>query len=344
MKKYFFKYGLRIAIPLIIILLLQLVSVRIINAVPDQKANLSWGGKKYAQVSCLSSKEDSFTTDELRKYEYAMNQTGKWTDAYSGKGKLTVTNGNAQVDGVVYGVGNDFFTFHPLELLSGGYIDSDNVMKDYIMLDEESAWQLFGSDDVAGMSVEINGERYIVSGVYKREGSGFHKAAGNGEITFYICWEALEKMDDTAAITFYEFIMENPVRQYAYDFAVKNLVQDDNDAQDNKKKTETKERTVIENSDRYSVSNTWNRLKNFGKNAMDLDEIAYPYWENVARAYSSILCLSLVAQIVSGAVIVIVVFSAGIRLYRKRKDGFEWIKAKGRAVVQKITKKIRKKD
>ncbi|MDE7308225.1 MAG: hypothetical protein K2N61_06095 [Lachnospiraceae bacterium] len=109
---------------------------------------------------------DGFSTDELMRFAHEMNMALKtseeedeikWTDAYSGKGTLIVMNGNTSVDGTAYSVGNNFFLFHPLQLLSGGYINTKNVMKDYIFLDEEAAWRLFGSSDIAGMYAYING-------------------------------------------------------------------------------------------------------------------------------------------------------------------------------------------
>ena len=45
------------------------------------------------------------------------------------------------------------------------------LMKDYCVIDEDAAWQLFGSNDVAGMTVYIGGVPHIVTGVIRRPAS-----------------------------------------------------------------------------------------------------------------------------------------------------------------------------
>jgi ABC-type antimicrobial peptide transport system permease subunit len=345
-KKTFFISGIIIGCALLAILVLHFISSHIAGQVPDQKSCLTWGGSDYAQVSCYTSRLEGFTTDEILKFEYTLNeslkdavdtsgmtkkqvkqakksqtdetQESKWTDGYSGKGTLTVMNGDTSVKGTAYGVGNDFFLIHPLQLLSGGYIDSDNVMKDYILLDEEAAWQLFGSSDVEGMSVTINGDLFIVAGVYRRPDAYFNNNSGNGEITYYVSYEALQKYDETAAITAYEVMMINPVEHYAYDYISKYFQPQstetaatgsndgDSDSTSSSGAATRNQLKIIENSDRYSISEKWKLLKNFGLNSMDTDEIVYPYWENVAMAYGSVISGMFFLQIL--CVIPIVVF------------------------------------
>ena len=70
-----------------------------------------------------------------------------------------------------------FFTFHPLKLLSGAYFDGEDLNKDGVVIDENVAWQLFGSNNVAGMYVEINGVQYPVRGVVKSDKGYFSDAA-----------------------------------------------------------------------------------------------------------------------------------------------------------------------
>lgn len=302
-----------------------MISGRIAENVPDQKQACVWGGDDYAQVSCYTSRIDAFTEEELMRFEYQLNEelksadkeTAAWTDAYSSKGRLTVSRGNTSVEGVVYGVGNDFFQFHPLTLLSGGYIDTENVMKDYILLDKESAWRLFGSVDVAGMTVDIAGDQFVVAGVYEQPQNRFHDAAGNGEITYYMSYETLQKYDETAVITCYEVMMENPVEHYAYDF-VKKYFQPETDGTEGTSAATTEENknrelSIVENTDRDSFSRSFAYLRNWGNNAMDTDEIVYPYWENVARAYDSLLASLLAVRLVCIAVAAVNLL-LGIRL------------------------------
>ncbi len=339
-QRKFIKSGVVLIVSLALILILGLISSSIAGNVPDQSSYLEWGGKNYAQVSCYTSRADGFGTDELMRFEHEMNTTLKtseeeeeikWTDAYSGKGTLTVMNGNTSVKGTAYGVGNNFFLFHPLQLLSGGYINTKNVMKDYILLDEEAAWRLFGSSDVAGMYAYINGEPHVIAGVYKQPKGWPNKAAGNGEITFYVSYEVLKKYNKDTAVTCYEVIMENSVEHYAYNY-VKNYFQPE--TQDGAVNTDgtakmalvlsgedsDREITIIENSDRYSIEKKWENLKNFGLNTMKADEVIYPFWENVAVAYGSILTLMFFMQIVGWAMICLCIIGIITRFHRFRKN------------------------
>lgn len=330
-RKHFMTYGIIILVSLLFMAVLNILSSHIARAVPDQNSYLAWGGKDYAQVSCFTSRADAFTTDELMRFEYELEKTlkdstddtSKWTDAYSGKGTLTVTNGNTSVKGTAYGVGNDFFLFHPLQLVSGGYIDNDYVMKDYILLDEESAWLLFGSANVAGLSVNINDEPYLIAGVLKKPDNRFNNASGNGEITFYVSYEALKKYDEKAAVTCYEVMMTNPVPHYAYDYVKKYFQTEDseNGASESADTAESDRNiSVIENSDRSSFRSLWNHLKNFGINAMDLDEISYPYWENVAMAYDSVLSFILCVRLLAILPALICVLLGLLEIYRSGKQ------------------------
>lgn len=338
-RRKFIQSGLILLISLVFILVLNLISSSVTQNVPDQNACLEWGGKDYAQISCYTSRIDGFSTDELMRFEYEMNKTlktseeekvSKWTDAYSGKGKLTVMNGNTSVEGTAYGVGNNFFFFHPLQLVNGGYIDTKNVMKDYILLDEEAAWRLFGSSDIAGMYAYINGEPHVIAGVYKQPKSWPNKSAGNGEITFYVSYEVLKKYNKEAAITCYEVIMKNSVKHYAYNY-VHNYFQPEKEEQAVNtdgiaKKTSglsvenlDREIKIIENSDRYSIKNKWEELKNFGVHSMKLDEVIYPFWENIAIAYGNILTLLFFFQIAGWVTSALCVIIMMIRIHRFRK-------------------------
>lgn len=57
----------------------------------------------------------------------------------------------------------------PWNCCPGSYFSGSDLMQDHIILDQDSAWQLFGSYDVEGMQVMIGNVPHIVSGVIRRE-------------------------------------------------------------------------------------------------------------------------------------------------------------------------------
>lgn len=62
-------------------------------------------------------------------------------------------------------MGGEWFSFHPLTLRSGSYINEDSLMHDQVLLDEKLAWQIFGSYELAGMTVTIGDKPFVVAGV-----------------------------------------------------------------------------------------------------------------------------------------------------------------------------------
>lgn len=61
-------------------------------------------------------------------------------------------------------MGGNFFDFHPIRLLSGNYISPDDLMKDRVLLDEDTAWLLFGGTQLEGLSFKIDGVPFVVAG------------------------------------------------------------------------------------------------------------------------------------------------------------------------------------
>ena len=96
-----------------------------------------------------------------------------YIDAYSTSATVTVSSdssgsgGSAQVEAVA--VGGEFFYFHPLQLRSGAYISSDDLMDDLVVLMRRLAWRLFGGVELEGMTITLNGKPFVVAGVVSRE-------------------------------------------------------------------------------------------------------------------------------------------------------------------------------
>ena len=86
-------------------------------------------------------------------------------DAYSGRSDVTVATEHGTAGVTAFGVGGDFFYFHPIELLDGSYLTEEYLMRDYVILDRETAWKLFGATNVTGMTVMIGNVPFLVAGV-----------------------------------------------------------------------------------------------------------------------------------------------------------------------------------
>ena len=132
-----------------------------------------------AQISCFFSVDANITEDRIQEFQHSIDNAlteasvvqesenpgaRLWADAYSADGKISLASDRSSLEADAIGIGGDFFLFHPLKLVSGAYFSGNDLMQDYCIIDEDAAWQLFGSSDVAGMTVFINRIPHIVTG------------------------------------------------------------------------------------------------------------------------------------------------------------------------------------
>lgn len=173
----------------------------------DQREASRWGSAmSSAQVSAFLPETKALKEENIRELEYNINTAlaqdsikltaeGKdaklWQDCYSGIGEMTLTAGSKSVNVEAVGTGGAFFTFHPLNLSSGGYYLSDSLMKDEILLDEETAWKLFGSFDVTGRTVQVQDMFLRITGVYKKEEGRLYDQAGLADYLVFVQYKTL---------------------------------------------------------------------------------------------------------------------------------------------------------
>lgn len=271
-----------------------------INSLSDQQAAKRWDEDgDSAQVSCFFTR--GVTVDEFQIKSFEKQLEGAlleaavtkedenarlYIDAYSGQGKITLVSEQATLEASAVGIGGDFFLFHPLTLVSGGYFSGNDLMKDSVILDEEAAWQLFGSNDIVGMSVTIGNVPHYIAGVVRREKGHFAENAGLKNTVVYVSNETLEEYGTSEGISAYEVVAPNPVKRFVY-----NTVKE-------KFGLKEEEMTVVENSARYSVESMISVVLDFGIRSMQNTAVNYPYWENIARGYEDVRAVALLLQMI----------------------------------------------
>lgn len=249
---------------------------------------------KASQVSCFFSVNAGISEDRIMEFEHSIDSAladaavvqesenpgaRLWADAYSADGKITVSSDRSSLEADAVGIGGDFFLFHPLKLLSGSYFSGNDLMQDYCVIDQDAAWQLFGSNDVAGMTVYISGIPHIVTGVVQREEGRLTEAAGLDGSLIYVSYQTLNELGKNNGINHYEIVMPDPVTDFAYNYIKENLAASEKEAE------------VVENTSRYSFLSRLKLIPQFGTRSMNGKAIIYPYWENVARGYEDILAV-----------------------------------------------------
>ena len=294
------KYFLTAVISLVLFGIITIWWNSSINDLRDQQAAKRWsedGG--YAQVSVFMTREaaaDEFRIKNFEKQlEAALSEaavTGEnenarlYIDAYSSQGRISVVSSQGTLETNAIGVGGDFFFFHPLSLVSGRYFSGEELMQDFIILDEEAAWQLFGSNDIEGMSVMINGVPHYVAGVIEREKGHMAENAGLQKSVIYVSDQTLSQYGTSEGICCYEVVAPNPVKQFVYRTVKEKFGLNE------------EEMTVVENSSRYSVEAMIPVMLDFGTRSMQNAAIHLPYWENMARGYEDIRAVILFLQMI----------------------------------------------
>lgn len=285
----------------------------------SQKADERWRGQseeRFAQVSIFFPVGSELDEMSLYSFHETINsklleagleqpETGSlWTECYSAKGKIMVEGSRGSSQAVALGVGGDFFTFHPLTLRSGSYISGDDLMGDRVVLDEELAWKLFGSVDLAGMSVTIGGVPYYIAGVVSREADFASSKAYTDGPGIFISYSALREMEACSGISCYELVCADPISGFASGVVTDGL--SNNGAF-----------PVVENSARYSFSGIFRVIGDFGERSMNNYGVVYPYWENAARLIEDYMALCLVLLIIFAALPVVCALVIGIIWLRR---------------------------
>lgn len=354
----------------VLVFLLQLQRNELATELPEQHHGERWSlsGTRSGQASVYFNESSGITRDKIREFDYKMNQgitragfqgsealpeddNTVWGSCYSAAGMLTVANGRRSVSTLAYGVGGDFFQFHPMELAGGYLFDGTAVMKDYVVLDENLAWQLFGSNDISGKTVEINGIPHLITGVVRVGTNRFYKAAGMNKTVIFTSFETLATygtIDNTAITSAAASSKDastdassskskdsdsgNEVVGVASDVAegvggitcYEVVMPSPVDGYVPSFVIETlgfdvENVEVMDNSSRFGNRHLLSVLGHYSTRSMQFKAVVYPYWENAARAVEDISALILVLQMICILIIVILLLIVIVQWYRHKK-------------------------
>lgn len=334
----------------------------LVESLYDQGEGERWGlNGGAAQISCFYGSWQGLSEGDIPELCYSLDEILKnrsvsqetlgvpesarlFALGYSGLGQVDL-GGNGRTFTVnAVGAGGDFFLFHPVRLLSGAYFSGDDLMKDRILIDEETAWTLFGSPDCVGRSVEIGGVPHYISGVFLREEDSLTREAGSARSLAYISFESLSRYgsgdfvtaaySETSAvredtdlqadpgsgsaeggssqeagetkITCLETVLPNPVEGYAMGVMKEALGSSSGMA-------------LVDNTARYRDGALFDLFLGFTSRGMQMTGISYPFWENRARAWENILSLVFIGYclcLFAAAVILVILI---VSWYRHKK-------------------------
>lgn len=260
------------------------------------------GEKKmpYAQVSAFISPAHGMMLDDVNgvrstiaeklnkdSYSDSLTEGRAWIDAYSCETSIDLRKDSNTLTASAVAVGGDFFQFHPMRLLSGNYISDTDLNHDRIVVDENFAWAMFGSNDIVGMQVWLGNNIFYIAGVVEVPKDKLSRIAYGDSNKVYISYSELKKTNDNLPITCYEAVLPNPISNYAY-YALREaygLIEETDDESMSKEKNPLSfdDVEVRENTKRYNSMELLSNVKNWKLRTMHTAAVGYPYWENVAR-------------------------------------------------------------
>ena len=249
-----------------------------------------------------------------------------WFDAYSGTGELTVTGSKGTATVPATGVGGEWFSFHPLELRSGGYITEDELMHDRVILDEKLAWQLFGGYELTGLTVTINGKPFVIAGVVAMEDDRASAKAHetNGEL--FLHFDALQQLmgtEGSGGVSCYELVCAEPISGFTLGLVTEGF----------------KGAQAVQNTGRFGFKYIFGLLRGFGERSMQAIGVVYPYWENAARLTEDNLALILAGMLLTAVLPLVLVCTGLVKLLRRC-----WLRLRwdiGPAVTERALDRLR---
>lgn len=300
---------------------------RLGRSLDSQLAAERWQGEsetRFAQISCFVSVDHALSREEIYAFRGTMlNQlkeaepdeaarSGGWHDAWCAMGGVTASGERGSAEAAVIAVGGGFFDFHPLRLLSGSYLREDDLTLDRVLLDEELAWRLFGGTELAGMELQLNGQRFSIAGVVEREKDAASRAAYTDGPGLYMSYEAYEALTGSGGVCCYELLLPEPVQGWALSLAREKFPLGGGEA--------------IQNSERFGLPRLLALRGSMDARTMQSRGLRYPYWENAARLVENRCLRLLTAALLLGLLplcaLLFWLFLLLRRLWRSARDSY----------------------
>jgi hypothetical protein len=252
---------------------------------------------------------DSYSGDNARTPpDGSPQRRGKlWTAAYSGETSMNASNDVNYIDASVTYTGGDYFLFHPLKPVSGGYYSDDDLMKDRVVIDTLLAWQLYGAEDVAGLTLKVNGVVFLVAGVVETETGKTMAAVYGDKPRLYMPYESALRLNGGLRLTVIEACLPNPIS------GAGRAIFEDAASPDESRSI------LVDNSERFSLDGLWRIIKNYHTAGVKTNAVSLPYYENAARIAEARAALALVFAVTSLVCPALTALWLLIKAYRARK-------------------------
>lgn len=253
----------------------------------DQNIVSKWDNTEMNQLSIFFSKDCNVKKDICENLKEICCEKGYDTKAsYCYYTKKIINKDEYLLEHNVIVVNSDFFYYHPLELLSGTYFSENDINDNYCLIDEYTAWNIWGArQNVEGSELIIDDQKYYVKGVYRHPDGEVYEKAGMKKETIILKYN--DAMDDEEPIECVEIMLPERFKNegiLSLNEALSNSI-DDKFCENTLYGNEYYK--ITDNSKRYNLAGYCNLIKERNNDLIRSDYIRFPYWENVAKVSQS---------------------------------------------------------
>lgn len=270
----------------------------------DAGERWSSDGEQYAVITMYAESNSAVSADQISQWAFNMDSklleasitpnegARSWAYCAATEDTLQVTGPMGNVSAETMAVIGDFFVFHPMHFTYGSAFLNDNSNPKGVVMDRELAWKVFGAENIIGMTVDIGGEEFVVTGVVEKESyTGTYDYTYGERPRMYMSYAGYSGVaGDGSDITMFEAALPNAVKSFA-----KNIF--DGVVRMNEETSE-----VSEASDRFSLVNRFNNMKTLRYSWIRQNKIEYPYWENEAKVMDYTCAVLMIFEVMLAAV------------------------------------------
>lgn len=274
---------------------------------------------KYTQLSLYCTEQDYLTPDGMMAIKNSIESgltaeslptAGNYLLCASVEKDVTIARDQNTVNAIATVYFGDYFGLHPEIPQTGGYLDESDATTEFCVIDDFAAWRLFGSVDVCGMDLEINGKFYTISAVLTADRSTYSEYYG---ITprVYILYNSAAMRNQNLTFTSLEAVLPDPITDFGRDLFTSA--------------TSAYGEEVVVNHERFTPLCLWEKIK--GMTALGvMTGASYPYYENVSRIMETkcamLLTFEAVSWILTAAMLIclaVSVFRPLLRRYHEKR-------------------------
>ena len=243
-------------------------------------------------ISSINDLRSDIINSYSQEYGLSMQETlDKIIDTYNGVDNYIFNNNDIYSKAETIIIGEHFFAFHNFTLLSGAYFIENNDTSRRIVINKPLAYKLFGSYEVAGLTIMYENKLLYIAGVVDDVEPFVDKALNNDIPRAYIMYDNYILDNKDTSINSYEFMYEESIDGLFENYIMENILCE---CGDDDEEIEEKKIIIYNENNRFSIFKVYDIVSDLIKGFDRENGCTITFWEKRAKLYSIILlCITL---------------------------------------------------